>query len=237
MFYVSSLFIMYLHHHTHLQATLSIIFCINLTQTLSIISFKNILHTLIQKHFTHTHSKTFYTHSFKNILHTLIQKQFTHTHSKTFYTHSFKNILHTLIQKHFTHTHSKTFYTHSFKNMFPPPYSYPKLFVLPYPIYFVEIYPKYFTVSYVLCGRRGSAYFRAVLVQISAPFLAQISAPFWCRFLRHFGADFRAILAHISKPTSKIFFSHKTSPKKIFAPPESFLQIHTYPPYSFYILP
>ena len=109
MFYVSSLFIMYLHHHTHLQATLSIIFCINLTQTLSIISFKNILHTLIQKHFTHTHSKTFYTHSFN--------RHFTHTHSKTFYTHSFKNILHTLIQKHFTHTHSKTFYTHSFKNI------------------------------------------------------------------------------------------------------------------------
>ena len=100
---------MYLHHHTHLQATFSIIFCINLTQTLSIISFKNILHTLIQKHFTHTHSK--------NILHTRIQKHFTHTHSKTFDTHSFKNILHTLIQKHFTHTHSKTFYTHSFKNI------------------------------------------------------------------------------------------------------------------------
>ena len=41
-----------------------------------------------------------------------------------------------------------------------------------------------------------------------------ISAPFWCRFLRHFGADFRAILAHISKPTSKIFFPQNITQKK-----------------------
>ena len=38
-------------------------------------------------HYTVSHSKTFYTHSFKNILHTLIQKHFTHTHSKTFFPH------------------------------------------------------------------------------------------------------------------------------------------------------
>ncbi len=41
----------------------------------------------------------------------------------------------------------------------------------------------------------------------------QISAPFWCRFPRHFGADFRAILAHISKPTSMIFFPQNITQK------------------------
>ena len=74
-------------------------------------------------------------------------------------------------------------------------------------------------------------------VHISAPFwcrfprhfgayfraiLVQISAPFWCRFPRHFGADFRAILVQISAPFWLIFlnphqrfFSTKHHPKKI----------------------
>ena len=65
----------------------------------------------------------------------------------------------------------------------------------------------------MFCGRRGSAYFRAILVQISAPF--------WRRFPRHFGADFCAILVQISAPFWLIFlnphqrfFSTKHHPKK-----------------------
>ena len=105
--------------------------------------------------------------------------------------------------------------------------SYPELFVLSYPIINVEIIQKYYTVSYVFCGRRGSAYFRAILVQISAPF--------WRRFPRHFGADFCAILVQISAPFWLIFlnphqrFFPQNITQKNFAPPESFLQIHTYP--------
>ena len=61
MFYVSSLFIMYSHHHTHLQATLSIIFCIIFSPILYSLSFKSISHHLLQKHFTPPSSKAFYT--------------------------------------------------------------------------------------------------------------------------------------------------------------------------------
>ena len=86
----------------------------------------------------------------------LIHYVFTPLH--TFTSHLIRYILHqsipnttqSLIQKHFPHTLSKTLSTHSFKSIFPPPYSYRKLFVLSYPLFYAYVYPKYYTVFDVL---------------------------------------------------------------------------------------
>ena len=80
-FYVSSLFIMYSHHHTHLHATLSIIFCIILPPILYSLSFKSISCHLLRflptqnhtsLHITSPHTFLTYCTSFIFTLHHLI---------------------------------------------------------------------------------------------------------------------------------------------------------------------
>ena len=110
-FYVSSLFIMYSHHHTHLHATLSIIFCIILPPILYSLSFKSISCHLLRflptqnhtsLHITSPHTFLTYCTSFIFTLHHLIHCitssiALPHKFCNTAYPHSIAYLLHFII--------------------------------------------------------------------------------------------------------------------------------------------